>query len=430
MYKSDKQKCEEQNFWISYADLMAGLLFVFILLVGAIVIKYVYIQEDLQVIRTNLEKEKNALKLSDKALEDKKKRLKEIRDKLSIAQKERLRLAFELDKAKELHASSKKALEKSKKEIEKLTKDLTLYKTKEIFYNVDLKEKNKEISSLMLALEQNKKKNIELSEEATKFQTDIDLKSQQIDLNNEEIEKLKNLLFDYELKQKELNTTLSSTKNELDDSINIIKLKDEELAKLEEKLFIKSKAHQKLVDDLNITKVKIKNLTGIRMNVISKLKENLGKSIDIDEKSGALVFSSNILFEQDEYKLKEKSKAELSVVLKKYIHALLLNEELRDYIDTITIEGHTNSKGSYLYNLELSQKRALEVMTFLYSLDLKNKELFKKYLTASGRSFSDLIYKNGIEDKDASRRIEIKFRIKNEKAVTELENFLNRKDDE
>jgi chemotaxis protein MotB len=34
--------------------------------------------------------------------------------------------------------------------------------------------------------------------------------------------------------------------------------------------------------------------------------------------------------------------------------------------------------------------------------------------------------KNGKEDKDASRRIEIKFRIKSEDAVRELESFLNR----
>jgi len=37
----------ESNFWISYADLMAGLLFVFILLIGAIVSKSILIREDL-----------------------------------------------------------------------------------------------------------------------------------------------------------------------------------------------------------------------------------------------------------------------------------------------------------------------------------------------------------------------------------------------
>ena len=43
MYK--KNQNNDENFWISYADLMAGLLFVFILVIGAIVIKYVYAQD-------------------------------------------------------------------------------------------------------------------------------------------------------------------------------------------------------------------------------------------------------------------------------------------------------------------------------------------------------------------------------------------------
>ncbi|MFX4243503.1 flagellar motor protein MotB, partial [Aliarcobacter butzleri] len=33
MYK--KEKNQEENFWISYADLMAGLLFVFILVIAS-----------------------------------------------------------------------------------------------------------------------------------------------------------------------------------------------------------------------------------------------------------------------------------------------------------------------------------------------------------------------------------------------------------
>jgi chemotaxis protein MotB len=181
------------------------------------------------------------------------------------------------------------------------------------------------------------------------------------------------------------------------------------------------------VDELNITKVKIKNLTGIRIKVVSKLKETLGDSIQIDPKSGAIRFSSNILFNQGEYTLKSGAKKELSLILKKYIHTLLFDENIRDYIDNITIEGYTDTDGSYLYNLALSQKRALEVMKFLYASDSQNKELYSRYLSASGRSYADLIYRdNGEEDKDASRRIEIKFRIKNEKSIKELEKFLNR----
>ena len=59
MYKNEQKN--DENFWISYADLMAGLLFVFILVLGAIVIKYVYTQ-------SNLEKEKQALNQSQEEL--------------------------------------------------------------------------------------------------------------------------------------------------------------------------------------------------------------------------------------------------------------------------------------------------------------------------------------------------------------------------
>ena len=59
-------------------------------------------------------------------------------------------------------------------------------------------------------------------------------------------------------------------------------------------------------------------------------------------------------------------------------------------------------------------------MKFLYESDSQNKELYSRYLSASGRSYADLIYDDyGKEDKEASRRIEIKFRIKNEKGEKE-----------
>ena len=59
MYNNEQKN--DENFWISYADLMAGLLFVFILVLGAIVIKYIYTQ-------SNLEKEKLALNQSQEEL--------------------------------------------------------------------------------------------------------------------------------------------------------------------------------------------------------------------------------------------------------------------------------------------------------------------------------------------------------------------------
>ena len=333
---SNEQKNEE-NFWISYADLMAGLLFVFILVLGAIVIKYVYSQN-------NLEKEKQALNQSQEELINK----NEVLNKLN-----------------------------------------TLIKS--------------------------------LEAEKSELSTQLSKSNETINLNNEELQKLKDVLLGYELKDKEQTTELENRQNQ-------ITLKDSELTVLVNKLLEQEKAHQKTVEEFDITKAKIRTLTGIKLNVITKLKEKLGKSINIDEKSGAIKFSSNILFDQGAYKLKEESKKELNGVLKNYISTLLEDKEIRKYIHGITIEGHTNSDGSYLSNLQLSQQRALEVMQFLYESNTINKDLLNKYVSSSGKSSSDLIYKNGVEDKDASRRIEIKFIIKNEEAVKELQNYLGEKE--
>lgn len=376
MFEDNKNKKEEQNFWISYADLMAGLLFVFILLLGAIVIKYVFIQTDLQTIRTDLQKEKEALGLSEKALTQKKKRLEEINSKLKNAKQENLHLAFQLSQAQN--------------RLEQTQDDLSITEAER------------------KALEEEVADKIEL-----------------IALRKEEIAKLKDLLLDYELREKTLLASNENLQEEVEEQENTLTLKDEELAMLEGKLLEKSKAHQKLVEELNITKVKIKNLTGIRIQVVKLLRDKLEDKIAIDPKSGALRFSSNILFDQSSFTLKKEAKEKLSEVLTEYIDALLVDEDIRKYIDKIIIEGHTNSDGSYLYNLELSQKRALEVMKFLLQKYPDKEQLFRKYISASGRSYADTITKNGKEDKDASRRIEIKFRIKNEEAIKELKNFLD-----
>ncbi len=356
MYKEQNPK-EEQNFWISYADLMAGLLFVFILVVGAIVVRYVYVQQDLA-------KKRQALGESQHAIQTQNEKLRRLRQKLQKS-------ADELAKTKEEQEQMRRKLTLSAAEVQKL-------------------------KALILELEQDQQQS--RSKIAALFD----------DLNTS-------------------RKTVSSLEQNLTAMQNVMLLKDEEIAALGEKLLRQSAAHQKLVEELNITKVRIKNLTGIRIKVIRHLKEKLGDSIQIDSKSGAMRFASNILFKQGSYTLKPGAKKELKALLHRYIQTLLLDPEIRQYIEGITIEGHTDSVGGYLYNLALSQKRALEVMKFLYESDPQNRELYSKYLSASGRSYADLIYDaNGKEDKDASRRIEIKFRIKNEKAIQELQRFLER----
>lgn len=335
MYKKDQNS--QENFWISYADLMAGLLFVFILVIGAIVIKYA-------VSKNSLEEEKKAL---------------------SSSEEQKSKLFLELAKAKNLYENTKNDLENSKNEL---------------------------------------------------------------NLKASEIDKLKALLLDIEVKYKDEQSKNVELNKNLDEKSNVITLRDEEIKLLADKLLVQTQIHQKMVEEFDIAKLKIKTLTGLKLNVIAKLKEKLGNSILIDEKSGAIKFSSNILFDQASSTLKEESKKELKNTLKKYLSTLLEDKEIRKNIESITIEGHTNSDGTYLSNLALSQQRAQAVMQFLYDSNIIDKKLISKYINSSGRSDSDLIFQaNGEEDKDASRRIEIKFNLKNEEAMKEIQNYLGDK---
>ena len=333
MYKkNEKNKNQEENFWVSYADLMAGLLFVFILVIASIVIKYLYTQHS-----------------------------------LAYSEDAKSKLFYELAKTKNMY---EKSLE-------------------------DLKDAN-----------------------------------QKIVLSNKEVEKLKALLLEYDINIKDEKSKNDSLSLALNDSSNQIALKDEELKLLADKLLVQTQIHQKMVEDFDIAKLKIKTLTGIKLNVIAKLKEKLGNSIHVDEKSGAIKFSSNILFDQNSYILKEEAKKELSSVLKNYLSLLLDDKEISKYIENITIEGHTNSDGTYLANLLLSQQRALAVMQFLYESNIVDKKLLSTFVNSSGRSSADLILdKKGVEDKDASRRIEIKFNIKNEEAIKEIQNYLDKQNE-
>lgn len=330
----------DQNFWISYADLMAGLLFVFILLIGAIVVKYVYTQ-------SNLNSKKHQL-------EQKKKVVNAVTDKLIT------------------------------------TEDA--------------------LKAMRALLVQEQERNVNANEI--------------IRLREEELISLKDKLLENKESLKGERDTVKSLNVELNQSKETIRITKDELAKINQKLLESASAHQKLIEDLNITKARINNLTGIRIKAIKVLKRKLGNAIKVDSKSGSIRLPSAVLFDVDAYRLKNSAKKDLRSTLIKYINALLKDEEIRNYIDGIVIEGYTDSSGSYLYNLGLSQKRAFSVLEFLHKQKGVSSKLLKKYVSASGKAYSNVIMKDGKEDKEASRRIEVKFNISNKKAIKEIDTFL------
>ena len=211
-------------------------------------------------------------------------------------------------------------------------------------------------------------------------------------------------------------------RQDLNSSLDV---KDRQILVLLDRLNKKEQELSALRNDFKEAKDKILSLSKTKDNIIKQLQTRLDSNTSIDLQTGAIVLPSEVLFDRDSYILKDEAKNKLKNILKDYFSAILDDENISKNIENIVIEGHTDSDGSYIYNLDLSQKRAYEVMSFIYSF-YKDPRL-QKLLIASGRSFSEPILTNGKEDKNKSRRIEIKFKISNNASIDNIENFFESK---
>ncbi len=188
---------------------------------------------------------------------------------------------------------------------------------------------------------------------------------------------------------------------------------------------------QEQKDLLNAQALRIDNLIGIRTTMIRDLSTSLSAAslkAAVDPNTGDIMLDSAVFFETGRAEIRQEGKDLLDRFIPVYLD-VLLRDEYADYLGEIIIEGHTDSSGSYESNLKLSQDRALQVALYclrMPSLDRARKQQLQKILTAKGRSYADLIYNSaGVEDPEASRRVEFKFSLKDSEMIEEMNRILS-----
>jgi outer membrane protein OmpA-like peptidoglycan-associated protein len=98
-------------------------------------------------------------------------------------------------------------------------------------------------------------------------------------------------------------------------------------------------------------------------------------------------------------------------------YAALLCGPLREKIDSLVIEGHTDDRGSDIHNLKLSQERSFNVMVKALEVIAESSPwiygCFHEKTSASGRGRQDLVYEDlGYPNRDKSRRVIFKIRLR------------------
>ena len=429
------------NFWISYADLMAGLLFVFILLIGAIVSKSILMRQDLH-------KKESRLATAEQTLEQK-------RRTLNLTQAQLTKMTRELEKRESLLERTQVVVTDINTSLVKKEHLVQEQKEKIRLQAEEVTKLHRLLADLKTEVSRQKSLAHQAQQQSHDLNKTIVLTHKALKLKEKELERLNQLLLARNAKvdtlnrkivllqnlNQESNTTIQQKQkklqeyvgkvvvlsNQLTDTKHELTLKDQKLADLLTALDNKKTRYDALLARLQKQRAQIRSLTGIQLKVIAALKETLGNKINIDRHNGALRLSSNVLFDKGKSDLKEEAKTQLATAFNDYIGALVTNRAIRPHLDRIVIEGHTDSDGTYLYNLALSQRRALAVMNYLLTLPIAQKYNLKKLLVASGRAYLDPIRHNGLEDKEASRRIEIKFQLKNRDAMHEIERILDEK---
>lgn len=234
--------------------------------------------------------------------------------------------------------------------------------------------------------------------------------------------------------------TVAEQKSRLDEQAKMLNAQEEALAEQGQKIAIQEKTLREQHELLNKLEAlmseqqqKLDNIIGVRTELIEELKEEFGNSdlsVAVDEKTGAITFDANILFDYNKSTLTGQGKDFLSEFLPRYVD-VLLSPKYRDYISEILIEGHTDTEGNYLFNMELSQKRALSVAEYCLGdnsniLNDDQLEELRSVISATGRSYSNPVYdENGEVDMEASRRVEFLFRLKDEEMIREMIEILS-----
>ncbi|MCR5107294.1 MAG: OmpA family protein [Lachnospiraceae bacterium] len=227
--------------------------------------------------------------------------------------------------------------------------------------------------------------------------------------------------------------TVASQQQLLDEQALTLQSQQIELKQKEETLLRQHQLLDELQKIMDEQQAQLDKIIGVRSELIEALKEEFDDSdlsIAVDEQTGAITFDASILFDYNEINLKDSGKEFLDEFLPRYVN-ILLGPKYRDYVSEIMIEGHTDTEGTYIYNLELSQKRAFSVAKYCLTDDnevLTNSQLesLQSVITVNGRSYSNPIYdKNGEVDAEASRRVEFLFRLKDEEMIREMIEILN-----
>lgn len=174
--------------------------------------------------------------------------------------------------------------------------------------------------------------------------------------------------------------------------------------------------------ELATLRTRLSGIALLRVDVLDRVKRALELELGSVTSQGAplvrigdngnIVINEGLVFESSSYSLRPEGKA-LIATLAVALENVLADERVRESIDALLVQGHTDERGSSAYNLDLSAKRASAVLNYMFENNPKLEQAYGSFFAASAYSkFRPLNPAKTEEAYEQNRRIELSLVLK------------------
>jgi chemotaxis protein MotB len=163
----------------------------------------------------------------------------------------------------------------------------------------------------------------------------------------------------------------------------------------EDKLHDQAGAIEDANREVDNLRSQLQGIAVLRVSVLDKLKQAIESQLRPTRPTatnlvrigdnGNIVINESLVFELNSYAIKPDAKPLLDA-LAVALGNVLADASVRENVDTIAIQGHTDERGSDSLNWELSAKRANAVLAYLFAANKVLAESYGKYFAASAYS--------------------------------------------
>lgn len=186
--------------------------------------------------------------------------------------------------------------------------------------------------------------------------------------------------------------------------------------------------------ELGQLRAKLKGIALFRVEVLDKVKSTVenelgetnseGEDLVSIASNGNIVINEKLVFDYDSYNIKPEGRKLLSNLANAFEN-VLDDSDIRQNIDAINIQGHTDRDGSSEYNRKLSTNRATAVVNYMLNANDTLENRYGSYFLASGYSeFRPITDGDTTRAQAKNRRIEISLILKDSNVRDVIDEYL------